>query len=207
MTALALSLPAVRPRMHRLKGRVVSKDEAASMMGVAVGKIDDWVALGAPVKEYGPDRRAEAFDCTALTDWLLRADQIPPPPRTDEEPLPPSAQEIADVIGRDRALILIGQLPPCGGRSWRVCLYVPSRIGPDHPLVKMIGWRDANLLVQEFGGIILMPSNCRFLHRQFRAKEIMRLHGEGWPDKRIADVVEISARQVRNIINAAEAAS
>ncbi|MBD9528931.1 hypothetical protein [Paracoccus sp. PAR01] len=110
--------------------------------------------------------------------------------------LPPSAQEIADVIGRERTLYLIGQLPRSGSRKWRVNLYVPKRVNPDHPLVQMIGWDDANRLVDEFGGMILQPSNCNFLHREFRNREVRRLRDEGWSISAIADAVEISARQV-----------
>ena len=37
--------------------------------------------------------------------------------------LPESVQEIAEVIGRDKALEFIGKLPVSGSRSWRVCVY------------------------------------------------------------------------------------
>lgn len=118
------------------------------------------------------------------------------------EPLPPSAQEIADVIGRERTLYLIGRLPQSGSRKWRVCLYVPKRLAPDHPLVDLIGWRDADLLRKEFGGMILQPSNCNYLHRDFRNREVRRMHGDGWSIADIAEAVELSDRQVRNIIAA-----
>lgn len=118
--------------------------------------------------------------------------------------LPPSAQEIADVIGRDRTLFLIGQLPQAGRRKWRVVLYIPKRIDPDHKLVRLIGWDDAMKLVRHFGGEILQPSNCRFLHREFRNAEVVRLWRAGEKLPLIADMVDLSYRQVRNIIAAAE---
>ena len=51
-------------------------------------------------------------------------------------PLPESVQEIADVIGRDQALTFIGQLPQAGKRKWRVCVYIPKTLSPDHKLVE-----------------------------------------------------------------------
>ena len=114
--------------------------------------------------------------------------------------LPPSAQELADVIGRERTLHLIGQLPRSGSRAWRVNLYVPKSVTLDHPLVKILGWTDAMLLVREFGGMILQPSNCNFLHREFRNREVRRMRDQGTTIAAIAEAVELTQRQVRNII-------
>lgn len=114
--------------------------------------------------------------------------------------LPPSAQELADVIGRERTLYLIGQLPRSGSRAWRVNLYVPKSLTPDHQLVRILGWADAMRLVREFGGMILQPSNCNFLHREFRNREVLRLRAAGVSIAVIAEAVELTQRQVRNII-------
>lgn len=114
--------------------------------------------------------------------------------------LPASAQELADVIGRDRALYLIGQLPRSGSRTWRCNLYVPKTINPDHKLVQLIGWSDACKLVREFGGMILQPANCEFLHRQFRNAEVRRMRDRGDTIAVIADAVALTQRQVRNIL-------
>lgn len=114
--------------------------------------------------------------------------------------LPQSVQEIADVIGRDKALFLIGQLPQCGKRSWRANLYVPKRLKPDHQLVKLLGWKDANRMAREFGGMILQPSNCRHLHRQFRNASIHRMADEGMTVDQIAFAVDLTPRQVRNVL-------
>ena len=189
-------------RHHRLKGRRVSAEELAMLFGVEVDHISLWVEDGAPQVDPLVGETAPVFCCTEVTRWLMKSEQTPPVRQVGRDPLPPSAQEIADVIGRDRALMLIGQLPPVPGRGWKVCLYVPKRIGPDHPLVAMIGWRDANLMVREFGGMILQPANCRFLHREFRTREVLRLRREGWSVAAIAGAVEISQRQVFNILSA-----
>lgn len=122
--------------------------------------------------------------------------------RPDQAALPPSVQEIADVIGRERALYLIGQLPQSGSRAWRVCLYVPKRLKPDCQLVRILGWSDAVLMAREFGGMILQPSNCRFLAREFRDREVRRMAVAGMRPRDIAETVELTERQVRNIIAA-----
>lgn len=115
-------------------------------------------------------------------------------------PLPPSTQEIADVIGRERALFLIGKIRPTPGRSWRVCFYVPRRMPLDHWLVRLLGYRDAEALRREFGGIILQPGGCGHLTREFRNREVRRMASEGCLPAEIAAAVDLSPRQVRNIL-------
>lgn len=115
-------------------------------------------------------------------------------------PLPESVAEIAEVLGREKALSFIGQLPTSGTRAWRVCVYIPKRLPLDHKLVDMLGWHDATRLCEAFSGMILQPSNCRFLHRHHRNREIRRMDAEGMPVTDIADVVELSTYRVREII-------
>lgn len=62
------------------------------------------------------------------------------------------AEEIAEVIGREAALLLIGQAPrwPRKDRHGRrvpgewVALYVPANLPPDHFLVRTLGWKAAS---------------------------------------------------------------
>ena len=114
--------------------------------------------------------------------------------------LPESVQEIADVIGREQALYLIGQLPQSGRRSWRVSLWVPKRLRPDHPLVSLVGWEDAQALSRALGGSILQPSNCRHVYRRYRNKTICRLARDGLEHREIGELVGLSVRQIRNVI-------
>ena len=121
--------------------------------------------------------------------------------------LPASVQEIADVIGRERALYLIGQLPRCyagkeGHKSSRVILYVPTakRIPADHYLVRILGWQDAMKMCQAFGGEILQPANCSEIYRRYRNAEIARMAGEGMSAKDIADVFQVNVQYVREIL-------
>lgn len=117
-------------------------------------------------------------------------------------PLPDSVQEIADVIGREKALEFIGKLPQAGKRKWRVCIYIPKSLPPDHKLVELLGWHDADRMVRAFSGMILQPSNCRFLERDYRRRRVVELHREGLTAKEIGEQVELSAYWVREIISA-----
>lgn len=122
--------------------------------------------------------------------------------------LPASAQEIADVIGSERALYLIGQLPRCFSKDPRypnakashVILYVPKVLKPDHPLVQVLGWADARRMVDAFGGEILQPAICAEVYRRFRDQSIVRMAGEGMKPAAIAELMEVSDRHVRNLL-------
>lgn len=121
-------------------------------------------------------------------------------------PLPESAAEIADVIGRDQALRLIGSLPQSGSRAWRVCVYIPKRLRTvDHPLVRILGYHDAQRMVQAFSGMILQPSNCRSVSRAVRDARIHEMAREGYSTGEIAHGVNLSAYRVREILSMGEA--
>lgn len=120
--------------------------------------------------------------------------------------LPSSVQEIADVIGRDRALFLVGQLPRCyktrqhtKQAGWHVILYVPKVIKPDHQLVQILGWADATKLVAVFGGEILQPANCTEVYRAFRDKTALAMIEAGKTPVEVAELLGVSDRQVRNL--------
>ena len=124
--------------------------------------------------------------------------------------LPASVQEIADVIGRDDALRLVWRLPRCqvedkrkpGATQERVMLYVPKKMKPAHPLVRILGAEQAQKMVATFGGEILHPANCRGLHRAFRDREVRRQRAEGLSIKILAISFDLSERQIRNLVRA-----
>ncbi|MDT9046444.1 hypothetical protein RSW36_25170 [Escherichia coli] len=120
--------------------------------------------------------------------------------------LPNSVQEIADVIGRERALYLIGQLPRCfagkpGHKSHRVILYVPTiqRLPADHELVRILGWNDAVKLCRAFGGEILQPANCAEIYRRYRDAIVVSMLRAGMTTAHIAAIVGVTDRHVRNL--------
>ena len=118
--------------------------------------------------------------------------------------LPESVREIAEVIGREDALRLVGQLPTCyagtaGHRSHRVILYVPKTLKPDHRLVRILGWPIAMKLVRHFGGEILQPANCRKIYSRYRDEAILKMLHAGARPSMVADLLGVSERHVRNL--------
>lgn len=109
------------------------------------------------------------------------------------------------MIGRERALFLVGQLPNAyraarGQSDGCADLYVPATLKPEHPLVAMLGWPDAMRMVRAFGGCILQLSKCADLLRDWRDANIRRLHRDGLSVAELAEWFSLSDRMVRNIV-------
>lgn len=111
------------------------------------------------------------------------------------------------MIGTERALYLIGQLPRCyqtrrnsKQTCWHVILYVPKTLKPDHHLVRLIGWHDASKLVDAFGGEILQPANCSQVYRSFRDQSAVRMVREGNAPQVVCELLGISERTLRNLM-------
>lgn len=109
------------------------------------------------------------------------------------------------MIGRERALYLIGQLRVYKVKDTRwnnvtrnkIILYVPKTLDVSNELVRIIGWNDACKLVSHFGGELLYPGTCAELHKRFISRTIKRLAGEGMSHKAIAFNLDISERTVK----------
>lgn len=112
-----------------------------------------------------------------------------------EAQLPESVQEIADVIGRDKALILAGMA--------NGCMYVPQprRMTTEHWIAQTIGHEAAVELSTEFPGFILKLATCRFVYTHWRNQRIWELHQNGVSNGDIAELFSITERHIRNIIN------
>jgi hypothetical protein len=120
--------------------------------------------------------------------------------------LPKSVQEIADVIGREAALLLIGALPRSysgtpGKKSNKVIMYVPTvaRLGADHQFVRIIGWHKAVALCKAFGGEIMYPANCADIYRAFRDDSILTMAKQGVKHALLAEWFGVSTRHVWNL--------
>lgn len=113
------------------------------------------------------------------------------------------------MIGRERALFLVGQLPRCTRRDKRypgavvseVILYVPtvSRLTLDHQLVRILGYLDAVKLCKHFGGEILRPASCSEIYRSFRDRVIVGMLADGMSTAQIAAIVGVTDRHVRTM--------
>lgn len=117
--------------------------------------------------------------------------------------LPRSVQQIADVIGREKALELVGKLPRMNPPSrtsgeTQVCVYIPMlcNLKPDHKLARMIGYKAAEKLSLRFGSEILHLATCRGLYRSFRNDAIIRMLDGGIPEEMIAEWMDVSVRTV-----------
>lgn len=125
--------------------------------------------------------------------------------------LPPVVQDVADVLGRERALFLIGQLPRCvitdrskgdaGTKAERVILYVPKNLKPDHVLVRILGWQDAMKLVRVFGGELLNPPTMRdAIYRPWRDSAIRNLVDQGTPQDMVAEWFGLTRKRVLQLV-------
>jgi len=121
-----------------------------------------------------------------------------------DDPVPPSVQVVAEVIGRTAALHLAGALPEIPGKPWKGHTYVPapSRLLPDHVLVDILGWSDALRMCRMFGGEVLQMSKCRGLERTARNRRIWELRESGYGPTRIGDVLDVSPEVVKKVLMA-----
>jgi hypothetical protein len=119
--------------------------------------------------------------------------------------LPRSVQEIADVIGTDQALYLVGQMPRFKNTTkggYQCVMYVPtkSRLTQRHELVRILGLIDAGRLCEAFGGEIIQPANCAEICRAHRDRSIILLADEGMPPAQLAELTCVSERHVRKLL-------
>ncbi|NKD76594.1 hypothetical protein HEQ60_02255 [Haematospirillum sp. H1815] len=116
--------------------------------------------------------------------------------------LPESIQEIASVIGRDRALYLVGSLAPSGKRRWRRILYVPHprNLKMSSKIVEILGYEDAARISRAFAGLILQPANGNSLSRPLRDSRICDMARSGVPTTDIAALFVLTPRRIRDIL-------
>lgn len=120
--------------------------------------------------------------------------------RISHETLPFRTRQVADVIGVERALYLVAnwKRTKCSNpkQPERLCIYIPATLPVDHELVRVMGWNDAQKLVNAFRGEILHLSTCADVFKAWRNDAIVHLHKTGVPAKTIAQQFNISARTV-----------
>ena len=117
-------------------------------------------------------------------------------------PLPESVAVVADVIGRDEALRLVGALPTFPSKPWLAWVSVPkpSRLRPNHTLVEILGWQGAVLMCRAFGGELLQLARCRGLERAARNRRIWELRAQGLSSREIGDLIDVSGEVVKKVL-------
>jgi hypothetical protein len=116
--------------------------------------------------------------------------------------LPDSVQQVAEVIGEAAALELVRRWPRTktnGDVPFRIVLYVPTRLAPDHRLVAILGWGNAEKLARVFGGEIIFLATCANVSRSDRDEEIAKALSAHASPAAIAARFGISERHVRRI--------
>ncbi|MEX3924394.1 hypothetical protein AB4Y36_10235 [Paraburkholderia sp. BR10936] len=122
--------------------------------------------------------------------------------------LPTNVEEVARIIGRDKALFLVGALPRYERRNhgdgtvrYDIMAYVPtiSRLKPDHALSKLLGYAVAGRLSKAFGGSLLRLESCREIYRSYRDRMVREFYAEGMRASEIAELFSITDRTVRTI--------
>ncbi len=84
----------------------------------------------------------------------MNAEKTQENPMCSEIPLPPTAQDIAEIIGKESALAI-------AFTTRHRCVYVPLGRLPSHSyLVRTIGEEKAKLLQRQFGGMLLPMATC-----------------------------------------------
>lgn len=119
--------------------------------------------------------------------------------------LPGTLREVAEVIGRERAMYLAGQVlhwDRQGQRGKAGWVYIPKKLEPHHRLNELVTLDEALKLVEVFGGENLTISMPAGPVRRFRNMQIQHLASEGLRPEVIAYAVGITPRQVRNVLGA-----
>ena len=124
-----------------------------------------------------------------------------------QSPLPESAQIIADVIGRDATLDLVGHLiyDHLIHKKRGKCrmLYIPKsrkKLTENYWLVKAVGISNAILLQEFFGGSLLYLAQCKETERGERDNKIVNDFKSGLKVNELALKYNLSVRSIYNII-------
>ena len=107
--------------------------------------------------------------------------------------LPVGLTRIRDVAGPEAALALCSTY---GGGS----VYIPRRLEPGHPLLRLLGAESAARLASYYGGDKLDVPKADAVHRQHRAVEIMRQRSAGASISGLAALHGLSRRRILQIL-------
>ena len=108
-------------------------------------------------------------------------------------PLPPTAQVIADVIGREATLKLAGKV-----KNRHV--YIPYRLDENHWISRTIGYAKAYALKESFGGLDLSLATCEHFYTRERNARIRDDYKAGKSTVELSAFYGLTIRRVQQII-------
>lgn len=108
--------------------------------------------------------------------------------------LPPSAQAIAEVIGREKTLQLAAVV------NYR-SLYVPYTLPDNHWIAHTIGIPAARKLRDELGGLSLPLAKCRSVSLRERDNRILEAYKMGVSKVIIASLLGMSVSGINHALN------
>lgn len=114
-------------------------------------------------------------------------------------------KSIAKVIGRQNALYLVSQCPRYKTEKrageGQLLLYVPTlkRLEMRHFLVRALGFPDAEKLSKEFGGELLVLSQCKRLILRARDNGIREMIRMGFKVNELANIFSVTERIVSRV--------
>lgn len=124
----------------------------------------------------------------------MKSDDYTFPVSEGNQDLNPELAQIADIVGRDKALRIAGIY---GDKN----LYVPQVVPVGHKLTEILGLELAQALSREFGGIVLKIPTCRHIERRHRDDSIVRLFIAGYSVEELAELFQITERAVFLIVS------
>ena len=108
--------------------------------------------------------------------------------------MPGSTQEIAEVVGDDNVMKLVEEY---GGTR----IFIPRNMGVQHKLAKLLGFENARILSNTFGGETLTVARCSNLLRYQRNKEICTKYDAGVGVRALARRYEVTERHIYSILS------
>ena len=109
-------------------------------------------------------------------------------------PLPSTAQEIADVIGREATLAI-------ASKASNRCIYVPRGDAPEHWIARLIGLPLFEKLQHEFGGMQLPIAKCSEIARAERKAGVIAMYHDGRTINDIAFEFDCTPRFVAMLLD------
>lgn len=123
--------------------------------------------------------------------------------RGQRVPLPETMEEIAEVIGRGKAVRLVEGTRASGKRRWRRSLYVPTDMSEEHRIASMIGFEAATRLSYSHGNCIIELPSCFALRKAYLSDYAWQLSGAGASPGEIARELGVELKTVNALLDLA----